>query len=277
MDDTALQTVEALNLGVQFAENMNLIMKSGKAEDLYPTVMEEFVKTVNASASAWFSGSTVTKSKDTAKQVEDIAERALEILAKASDSSDDSDDDEDDSDSDSSDDSMKGKLKKFRVVKNKEQTNMGNKNVTKSLTDDDPYAGLSDVVKSKLEKYDEFMELREQEKYDKLAKSLRNIPGFNQEKIAKQLRSAYEADEEGGQYLYQTLQASANQAQDSVVFKQIGMPGQGPDGSDPMEKARAFAKSKVSKSGDGPTEDQLMVEYMRENPAEFYQEAKQVR
>lgn len=279
--DPVIPTIEALNLGLQFAENIELVTKSGKTE-LYETVLSDFVEAANAAAAEWVAGSTVTKSSDLDAQVDDIAERAYGILAKASgdDTSDDSDDDdsddEDDSDEDDSEDSKDAKDAMGKLKKNKVRVVVKKSRVVKTLAEEDPYEGLSEVVVKKLQQFDELLELQQAEKYTKLAKSLRSLPGFDEEKISKQLRDAFEADEDGGKYLYQTLTAAANQMKDSDAYRQYGMPGQGSGSTDPMSKAREFAKSKISKSGDGPTEEMLMVEYMQQNPADFYQEAKSV-
>jgi hypothetical protein len=41
-----------------------------------------------------------------------------------------------------------------------------------------------------------------------------------------------------------------------------------------MAMAEAYADSNISKSGDGPSRDQLIVEYMNQHAADFYQVAQ---
>ena len=49
------------------------------------------------------------------------------------------------------------------------------------------------------------------------------------------------------------------------------MPGAGTDSSDPMARANAFADgSNISKGADGPTREQLVVDYMKQHPGDFY-------
>lgn len=274
----SLATMEALNLGVQFAENMGKILKSNKPE-LYEELMTDFVGTVNAAASEWFVGSSITKSRYADKQANDIAERALKIISKASPASEMSDEAAEGEDPDKMDSvatNSVGKLKTSYPGNNKnekEQTVVGKKKISKSLRND-PYAGLNEEVMKKLQKLDELEEERAQNTFLAKARELKGLPGYNEEKVAKQLRDAYEADQEGGEYLEQTLRAAANATHDSTIFKQFGMPGQGTDNGDPMAKAVAYADSHISKSGDGPSRDQLMADYMKDHGAEFYMEAK---
>lgn len=277
---TNLSAMEALNLGVQFAENISRIVKANKPE-AYNEVMADFVETVNAAAGEWFVGSNITKSKDSTKQANDIAQRALSILAKASPASEMSDEASEGEDADKMDsvaDNHVGKLKTSYPGNNKnekEQT-VGKKKVFKSLNGD-PYAGLPDEIVKKFQELDELKEERAQSTFIAKARELRGLPGFNEERVAKQLRDAYEVDQENGDYLFQTLSAAANVAHDSTIFKQFGMPGQGTDGADPMAKAFAYADGHVSKGAEGPTREQLVVNYMKDNPELYYQEAKTVR
>ena len=144
---SALSSLEALNLGVQLDEKMETIHKSGRP-DCYNELMSDFVETINTYADVWFSGSSITKSKDTDKQAEDIAARVLNIISKASPSAESSDDasegkDADDVDNDSNNNNV-GKLKSRTVGNNeneKEQTVVGKnkKTVFKSLLKNDPF------------------------------------------------------------------------------------------------------------------------------------------
>lgn len=273
----SLASLEALNLGVQLAENMDAILKSNSPES-YNELMADFVATVNAAAGEWFTGSTITKSRDTAKQADDIAGRVLNLISKASPAAESSDDaaegeDADEVDAKSNNNNV-GKLKSRTVGNNeneKEQTVVGKKknSVFKSLNAD-PYEGLPDEIMKKFAELDELKEERAQTVYLTKARTLRGLPGYNEEKVAKQLRSAYEADEAGGEYLFQTLTGAANAAKDSTVFKQFGMPGAGTDSSDPMARANAFADSNISKAAGAPTREQLVVEYMKDHPEDFY-------
>lgn len=274
-----LASLEALNLGVQFAENMNAILKSNRPE-AYNELMADFVETVNAVAGEWFVGSSITKSKNADAQANDIAQRALAIISKASPAAEASDDaaqgeDADEVDKKSNNNAV-GKLKTSYPGNNKnekEQTVVGKKKIFKSLQDN-PYEGFPEEVMKKFAELDELKEERAQQVYLSKARELRGLPGYNEEKVAKQLRDAYEADAEGGEYLFQTLSAAANVAHDSTIFKQFGLPGSGADASDPMAKARAYAQSHVTKGANGPSEDVLMAEYIKEHGAEFYAEAK---
>jgi DNA-directed RNA polymerase subunit RPC12/RpoP len=265
--DHAVSTLEALNLGTKLAENIGIILAKGKP-DLYETVMDGFLESFNAAAEEWMNGSSVTKSANADTQAEDVAKRAYAIISKAM--SDDSDDDEGDDDENSDDDSGSKKLKKMK----------GADKVGKSLyksgdAEGNPYEGVPVSVQKRLQRLDELEELQTQQRYDDMAAELRHLPGYNQERIAKQLRKAYEDSDDDGDYLLQTLTASANSQRDSNIYKQFGMPGDGTSANtDPMTKAYAYADSHISKSGDGPSRDQLVVEYMNQHPGEFYQEAK---
>jgi hypothetical protein len=268
-----LPTLEALNLGVQLAENLGEVLRKGKPE-LYESVMTDFIETMNVAAGEWFAGSTITKSSTVDAQAEDVAERVYEILTKASPASEMSDDVAEGADADEEDkvaNNSVGKLKTSYPGNNK---NEKDETVGKSK-DTDPYAGLSPVVKARFERLDELEEQNTQREFLAKARELRHLPGYDEEKLAKQLRSAYEGGQEAGDYLFQTLSAAANNAEDSNVFKQFGMPGAGSVGDDdPMARAYAYADSNISKSGDGPTREQLVVNYMREHPSDFYQTAK---
>lgn len=278
--DPSLPTLEALNLGTQLAENIHLILKNNKPE-LFNAVVTEFVDALGTGMNEWIDGSTITKAKNTDAQAQDVAQRVLDIISKASPASEMSDEAAEGCDPDKMDDvadNSVGKLKTSYPGNNqneKEQTVVGkNKDAIFKSVDDDPYEGLSEPVVKKLQQLDELVELQTQEKYIQKARTLKTLPGFSEEKIAKQLRSAYEVDEEGGDYLYQTLSAAANTTKDSEIFKQYGMPGQGASEDDPIAKARAYAQSHISKGAEGPSEDVLMAEYMKQHGAEFYAEAK---
>jgi hypothetical protein len=216
-------------------------------------------------------------------QAEDVATRAYEIISKASPAAEMSDQASENGDADAADKSTTnsmGKLKSRAVGNNeneKEQTVVGkSKNVFKSAdADNDPYEGLHPVVKSQLIELQELKEMQTQETFIKKARQMPYLVGFDEEKVAKQLRDAYEASDEQGQWLEQTLMAASNGQKDSTIFKQLGMPGAGTSATDdPMAKAVAYAKSNISKAANGATEEQLVVEYMRQNPGEFYQNAK---
>lgn len=276
-----LQTLEALNIGTKFAENMGLILKANKPE-LYEAVVSDFLSTLNAAAGEWFAGSSVTKSKYSEEQAEDIAERVLSLIEKASPESEMSDEAAEGTNPSSMDkvaDNSVGTLK-TRTRRNsneKVQEVVGkNKEVNKSVdATDDPYAGLDPIVKARFQRLDELEELQTQEFYLNKAKELRHLPGFNAERIAKQLRKAGEDGEEEFEYLFKTLSGASNMAEDSAVFKQYGMPGAGSmTDDDPMARAYAYADSNIQKGADSSTREQLAVEYMRQNPAEFYQPAK---
>lgn len=280
--DAGLPTLEALNLGTQLAENISLIVKNNKPH-LYNALMEEFVDAMGAAAGEWFADSSVTKSKDADAQAQDVAQRVYDIIVKASPASEMSDEASEGCDPDDMDDVADNSVGKLKTTtgsnKNeKEQTVVGkNKNAIFKSVDEDPYEGLSEPVVKKLQKLDELVELQTQEQYIQKARTLKKLPGFNEEKVAKQLRDAFENDEAGGEYLYQTLSAAANVTSDSEIFKQYGMPGQGVSESDPMGQAFAFADSHISKSGDGPSREQLVATYMKDHGADFYAEAKQAR
>lgn len=273
-----LPTLEALNLGVGLAENIARIVKANRP-DLYKTAMNEFIDHMNSGADVWFSGSSISKSKDTGAQAKDVLERVQEIVYKASPEAEMSDEASEGEDEDEVDSKRPSIPSKKAQNAGGDETGVGKNKVNKSLTDkDDPYAGLHPVVVEQLKKAKELQELQVQETYLKKARELKNLPGFNEEKLAKQLRSAYEDGAEEGDYLFQTLSAAANATHDSVVFKQFGVTGigSGIDESNPMAKAAAFADSQISKSAEGTTREQLMADYMRSHGAEFYQPAKQL-
>lgn len=273
-----LSTLEALNLGVGLAENIGLIMKANRP-DLYETAVGEFLDHLNAFAGEWFGGGSVSKSKYAGKQAMEVADRVNAILRKASPEAEMSDEASEDGDADDADSKRPKVYSKKSIDAGEDESRVGKKKVFKSLSDpQDPYAGLPAVVRKKLEQFDDFQELRTQEQYLAKARTLRGLPGFNEDKVAKQLRTAYEADQEAGDYLYETLSASANAVNDSGIFKQLGMPGMGTDtADDPMGRADAWARSQVSKANDGVTVEQLRVQYMREHGADFYQPAKQLQ
>lgn len=273
-----LAQLEVLNLGVGFAENIGLIMKSGRA-DLYEATMRDFIETANAYFGEWQAGSTITKARTIEAQVENVADRVNAILAKASPEAEMSDEASEGEDANEVDSKRPSIPSKKPQNAGEDNTSVGKNRVgiTKSLEDDDdPYAGLSDVVKSQLHRLAELEENTAQQFYLQKAKELRNLPGFNAERIAKQLRNTYETmGDEDGDMLFQTLSASANAVQDSGVYKQLGMPGVGTAATDdPMARADEWAKSQISKGSDGKTVEQLRVEYMTQHPGDFYQPAK---
>lgn len=261
VDDAALPALEALNMGVKLAENMGLILKNNKP-DLYETVMEDFVGAMNAAFDTWSSGSAITKSKDADAQADDVAQRVRAIISKAApDSEDDSDDDDsDDGDSDSSKKNMGGdKMAKKKFYKN---------------ISGGRYAGVPVEVAKRLERLDELEELQTVEKFNNMADQVRYVPGFNRERVAKQLRTAFSESEDDGQALFEMLAGASNSQQDSVIYKQLGRSGAGTNSSDPMAAAYAYADANISKSGNGPTREQLIADYIREHGADFYQPAK---
>lgn len=276
-----LPELEALNLGVALAENLGLILKNNRP-DMYKTVMEDFLQTANAAASAWFGGSSVTKSKDTAVQAQDVAKRAYDIIAKASPESEMADEVAEGADPDKMDSvatNSMGALKSKTVGHNeneKMEDVVGKNKVYKSAdADGDPYEGLSPVVKNQLLRLNELEEMRTHETFITKAREMKHLVGFDEEKVAKQLRDAYEQSDEQGQWLEQTLLAASNGQKDSAVFKQFGMPGAGTSASDdPMARAVAHADSQISKANGGATREQLVTEYMAQHPGEFYQVAK---
>lgn len=273
-----LPTLEALNLGVGLAENIDRILKANRP-DLYAAAMSEFIDHMNAAAGEWFNDSSVTKSKNTDTQAEDVLSRVVAIVKKASPAAEMSDE------ASEGENPNKVDAQRPKNTSNKMQNAGGDETgvgkskgkVRKSIVDD-PYAGLHPEVVEELKKSRELRELREQEVYLQKARELKNLPNFDAEKVAKQLRAAYDESQEDGDYLFQTLTAAANVAKDSTVFKQFGMTGVGSglDESDPMARARAYADSHIAKAADGTTQEQLMAEYMRSHPGEFYQPAKQV-
>lgn len=271
-----LPTLEALNLGVGLVENIDRILKANRP-DLYETAMNEFIEHMNAGAETWFSGSSITKSKDTKAQAEDVFGRIQDIIRKASPEAEMSDEAAEGESPDKVDAGRPSIPSKKSQNAGEDNTSVGKSRVNKSLSDD-PYEGLHPVVVEQLRKAKELQELQEQETYLKKARELSGLPNFNEERIAKQLRSAYEEGTEEGEYLFQTLAAAANVAKDSTVFKQFGVTGVGSgiDESNPMAKAFAYADSQIAKSANGTTREQLAAEYMRSHGAEFYQPAKQV-
>lgn len=278
-ENADLASLEALNVGVKMAENLGILIRKNRP-DLFETVLKDTVEALNAFFGEWSAGSTVTKSKNTEGLAEDVAERVLAVIAKASPQSEMSDEASEGEDADDMDGvatNSVGKLKtSTRANKNEKVEEVVGKNkVFKTAGGQDPYAGLHPIVKSQLQELADFRELQEQEVYLKKAADLKYLPGFDQEKIAKQLRNAYDEGQEEGDYLYQTLAAASNGQKDSVVFKQFGMPGSGSmTDNDPMARAKAYADSAIQKGADGKTTEQLQVDYMRLHPEEFYQEAK---
>lgn len=279
--DVSLATLEALNLGVGLAENIELILKN-KRPDMYEVVVNDFLDTLNAAASAWVGGETVTKSKNADAQAQDVADRVLDIVAKASPESYMSDEAAEGEDADKMDGvatNSVGKLKSSTVGHNAnekmEEVVGKNKKLYKSAqAQGDPYANLHPVVKSQLLAFEEMKREREHEVYLAKARQMPNLVGYDEERVAKQLEDAYAESDEQGQWLEQTLTAASNGQKDSAVFKQIGRPGAGTGSNDPMAQAQAYADSHVSKGADGPTREQLVVEYMSQHPGDFYQTAK---
>jgi hypothetical protein len=280
--ELALATLEALNLGVGLAENIELILKN-KRPDMYETVVNDFLQTLNAAASAWVGGETVTKSKNADAQAQDVSGRVLDIVAKASPESymsDAASEGENPDELDGVATNTVGKLKSKTVGHNAnekmEEVVGKNKNLYKSAqAQGDPYAGLSPVVKSQLLELQEMKEERTQEVYLAKARQMPYLVGYDEARVAKQLRDAYEESDEQGQWLEQTLTAASNGQKDSSVFKQLGRPGAGTSAADnPMAAAEAYADSNISKGADGPSREQLVVEYMTQHPGEFYQTAK---
>lgn len=273
--DLPLMQLEALNLGVGLAENLGEILKKGRA-DLYEATVQDFLDTLNAGFGEWQAGSTITKAKTVDAQAEDVAERVSVILAKASPESEMSDEASEGEDADKVDSGRPSIPSKKSQNAGEDNTSVGKSRVNKSLSEPDPYEGLSPIVKSRLQRLEALEEEREQAAYLAKARELRGLPGFNEDRIAKQLRNTYETlGQEEGDALFQTLAASANAVQDSTVFKQFGMPGTGTSASDdPMAKAYAYADSIVQKGNVTKSREVLVADYMRDHPADFYQPAK---
>jgi hypothetical protein len=285
-----LVAVEAANLAVRLAKNLVAIHDKDRP-DLYPAVVEDFLDVLNAGAQEWFAGSSITKSSSLGTQVENVATEVYELLSKASPASEMSDEASEGVDADKMDSvatNSMGRLKTTtRANKNeKVETVVGkNKKLYKSVAqsgEDSIEVELDPVLKGRLDMLEDLLEEREQNKYISKARELRGIPGWNEEKVAKQLRVAYETDPEMGAELEQMLAASANVVNDSAVLKQYGMTGAGSLGDDDMNakvaKAYAAADDQIRKSnGEGVTREQAAVQYMKDHPGEFYQEAKQLR
>jgi hypothetical protein len=271
--DLPLMQLEALNLGVGLAENLGEILKKGRT-DLYDAVVEDFLSTLNAGFGEWQAGSTITKSKTVDAQADDIVDRVSAIIEKASPEAEMSDEAAEGEDPDEVDSKRPSNPSKKSQNAGEDNTSVGKNRVTKSLSE--PYEGLSDVVKSRLQRLEALEEEREQGTYLAKARELRSLPGFDEERIAKQLRNTYETlGTEEGDALFQTLSASANAVQGSAVFKQLGMPGTGTSASDdPMTKAYAYADGLIQKGNVAKSREVLIADYMRDNPAEFYQPAK---
>lgn len=278
----ALVAVEAANLSVRLAKNLAAIHEKNRP-DLYPAVVEDFLDVLNAGAQEWFAGSSITKSTTLDAQVESVASEVYELLAKASPASEMSDEASEGEDADKMDSvatNSMGRLKtSTRANKNeKVETVVGKKKLYKNVGgqgENEPDA----LTKAKFARLDELLEEKQVATYIGKARNLKGIPGYDEAKVAKQLRTAYETDPEMGAELEQMLQASANIVSDSTVLKQHGMTGGAVLGGDDMQakmtQAYAAAESIVAKSGaDGPTKEQLVVDYMKEHPGEFYQEAK---
>lgn len=240
--------------------------------------MSDFVETLNAYFGEWQAGSTITKAKTVDAQAEDVAERVSAIIAKASPESEMSDEASEGEDADAVDSKRPSVPSKKSQNAGEDNTSVGKNRVNKSLSEPDPYEGLSPIVKSRLQRLELLEEEREQSAYLAKARELRGLPGFNEERIAKQLRSTYETlGEEEGNALFQTLSASANAVQDSSVFKQFGMPGTGTSATDdPMAKAYAYADGLIQKGNITKSREALIADYMRDHGAEFYQPAKSV-
>lgn len=276
-NELPLMQLEALNIGVGLAENLGEILKKGRT-DLYEETVTNFLDTLNASFGEWQAGSTITKAKTVDAQADDVAERVSAILAKASPEAEMSDEASEGGDADDVDSKRPSIPSKKSQNAGEDNTSVGKNRVNKSLSEPDPYEGLSPIVKSRLQRLEALEEEREQGAYLAKARELRGLPGFNEENIAKQLRNTYETlGEESGDQLFQTLKASANVVQESNVFKQFGMPGVGTSASeDPMVKAYAYADSAIQKGNVEKSRDALIAEYIRDHGAEFYQPAKSV-
>lgn len=284
----SLVAVESMNLAVRLAKNLVAIHEKNRP-DLYESVVGDFLDVLNAGAGEWFAGSSITKSSTLDRQVEDVASEVYELLRKASPASEMSDEASEGVDADDMDDvadNSMGKLKTTtRANKNeKEQTVGKKKNFYKSLATEDGEIEfeLDPVVKGRLDMLDELLEERTQNTYIAKARELRDIPGYNEAKVAKQLRAAYERSDDEGRELEQMLAAAANAVSDSAVMKQYGMTGAGTIASDDtnskMAEAYAFADRHVSKGAEGgKTREMLAVEYMKEHGGDFYEPAKQLR
>lgn len=273
--------LEALNLGVKFAENIARIHKSGNFE-VYPEMMADFVEAVNAYAGEWSLDNSITKAKDAGKYAENIASRAYAILAKASPASEMSDEAAEGVDPDDMDSVANNGMGKLKDVGG-DDTKVGKNKLKKSRQfdeEEDRYAQLDPVTKSQLAQLNELLQEKEQERFVTMAKSLRKLPGFRQETVAKQLQDAYDVSEENGEQLRTMLQGAANMAAESTIMKQYGMTGSGTatdsaGGLDAaMAAADAWATMQVAKSAGGKTAEQLRVEYMTQHPEDFYQPAK---
>lgn len=273
--DLPLMQLEALNIGVGLAENLGEIISKGRA-DLYEETVEDFLTTLNAAFGEWQAGSTITKSRTVDAQAEDVAERVSVILAKASPEAEMSDEASEGEDADDVDSKRPKLYSKKSQNAGEDNTSVGKSRINKSLSDDDPYAGLHPEVVAKLKRLELVEEERTQGVYLAKARELRGLPGFNEEKIAKQLRNAYETmGDDEGDALFQTLSAASNTVQDSAVFKQFGLPGTGTSASeDPMVKAYAYADGAIQKGNVQKTREALVAEYMYQHPGDFYQNAK---
>jgi hypothetical protein len=271
-----LPELEAMTLCLGLVENLGRIRKSGR-DDLYETAVEDFLDHLNASMDVWTTGNSVNKSKDAAALAQYVADGVNAIIAKASPEAEMSDDASEGADADDVDSKRPKVYSKKSQNAGKDETGVGkSKNV-----EEDIYKNIHPELAARLQRLDELEELRTEEAYLAKANELRHLPGFNAEKIAKQLRNTYEdMGDEAGDYLFQTLQASATQLKDSAVFKQFGVPGAntitGDKLSDNMAKANAYADSMISKSAEGTTREVLIAEYIRKNGADFYEPAKQV-
>lgn len=276
----AVAELEALNLGVGLAENIGLILKNNRP-DMYEAVVTDFLGTLNAAASAWVGGETVTKSKNADSQAQDVSGRVLDIVRKASPESYMSDEASEGEDADKVDGTATnavGKLKSKTVGHNAnekmEEVVGKKKNLYKSArAQQDPYANLHPEVKKSLLELQEMKREREHEVYLAKAREMPNLVGYDEERVAKQLEDAYAESPEQGEWLEQTLTAASNSQADSAVFKQIGRPGAGSSNS-PMAMAEAYADGNISKSGDGPSREVLIAQYMSEHGKDFYQVAQ---
>jgi DNA-directed RNA polymerase subunit RPC12/RpoP len=274
-NDLPLMQLEALNIGVGLAENLGEIIRKGRA-DLYEETVEDFLTTLNAAFGEWQAGSTITKSKTVDAQAEDVAERVSVIIAKASPEAEMSDEASEGEDADDVDSKRPSIPSKKSQNAGEDSTSVGKNRFNKSLSDDDPYAGLHPEVVAKLKRLEQVEEERTHGVYLTKARELRGLPGFDEERIAKQLRNAYETlGDDEGDALFQTLSAASNTVQDSAVFKQFGLPGTGTSASeDPMVKAYAYADSSIQKGNVQKSREALVAEYMHQHPGEFYQPAK---
>lgn len=273
-----LAQLEALNIGVGLVENLNHIMKSNQPE-LFGDVVEDFVETLNAAFGEWQAGYTVTKAKTTDAQAEDVADRINAILRKASPESEMSDEASEGEDADDVDSKKPTVYSKKSQNAGEDNTSVGKNRVNKSLSDEDPYEGLSPVVKSQLQRLAELEEENIQTKYLAKARTLSGLPGYNADKLAKQLRNTYEnMGEDEGDELYRMFQASANVVADSGIYKQLGVPGGGTSAGDDqnskMAEAYAYADSAIQKGNVAKSRDVLVADYIRDHGADFYASAK---